>query len=70
MDEEEELVESWPKTCGGCGSVYDEDQWEALRYVGVQQSGMPDFPDLEMRNCSRCQSTMAIVVPNDYVKIA
>jgi hypothetical protein len=58
--------ESWPKTCGRCGTVYTEAQWENLPYVGVQRSGMDDYPDLELRNCGRCSGTMAITVPQDF----
>jgi len=61
------FIESWPKTCG-CGEVFSEHQWENLRYVGVQK--MPadyGLPDMELRNCSRCGSTMAVVVPYDFV---
>lgn len=67
-DENDEFkVESWPKRCGSCHTDYDETAWEALGYVGLQRSGLPDFPDMEMRRCGRCGSTMAIVVPNDFV---
>ena len=57
--------ETWPKKCG-CGAVHTEEQWENLSYVGIQHSGLDDFPDLEMRNCT-CGSTMAIVVPTDFI---
>lgn len=57
-------VESWPKVCG-CGESISEDDWENLQYLGVQKSGLDKFPDLEMRNCRKCQSTLAIIVPND-----
>lgn len=59
------FVETWPKVCS-CGDSFSEEEWERLRYVGVQKSGLPDFPDLELRNCGRCMSTLAIVVSCDF----
>lgn len=58
--------ESWPKKCG-CGVVYSEEAWENLQYVGLQKVP-PDYgiPDMELRNCSHCSSTLACVVPNDF----
>ena len=61
------FVETWPKSCS-CGASITEDAWERLPYVGVQRSGLPDYPDLELRNCGRCKSTLAIVVPTDFMK--
>ena len=70
IDEEtqELFKESWPKNCA-CGNVITEEQWENLRYCGVQKVP-PDYglPDMELRNCDRCGSTMAVVVPGDYVE--
>jgi hypothetical protein len=60
------FVETWPKKCA-CGFEYTEEQWETLRYVGVQKSGLDGIPDLELRTC-RCKSTIAIVVPGDFAK--
>jgi hypothetical protein len=60
--------ETWPKQCACCNTSYSESDWEALRYVGVQVSGLDGIPDLELRNCGRCSSTMAIVVTSDFVK--
>lgn len=60
------FVEKWPKKCA-CGAPYEEHEWEKLRYVGVQKTGLPDFPDLELRNCGSCGSTMAIAVPGDFI---
>lgn len=57
--------ETWPKKCS-CGELISEERWETLRYVGVQRSGMETVPDVEMRNCGRCKSTLAIVVPRDF----
>lgn len=63
MDDVDEVPkESWPKDCS-CGASYDEDHWEALRYVGVQKSSMQGYPDLEMRNCAKCNSTLCVVGP-------
>jgi len=57
--------EPWPKKCG-CGAVISEEQWENLRYVGIQKSGYGDFPDAELRNCEKCGSTLAIEVTDDF----
>lgn len=65
-DEETFKEESWPKTCSGCSTKLTEDDWENLKYVGIQKSGFDDIPDLELRNCGRCHSTLAIVVPRDF----
>lgn len=60
--------ETWPKTCS-CGQVYSEEDWEHLEYIGVQKtSPMMGIPDFELRNCARCNSSMAIAVPNDFVR--
>jgi hypothetical protein len=61
------FVESWPKKCA-CGHVITEDAWETMRYVGVQKVPADyGMPDLELRNCASCGSTMAIAVPGDFV---
>ncbi len=61
------FTESWPKKCS-CGCVISEEAWEKLHYVGLQKVP-PDYgmPDMELRNCENCGSTMAVVVPNDFV---
>lgn len=64
-DHDDMREETWPKKCG-CGVEYTEDQWEALRYVGVQKSAFISIADLEMRNCSSCNSTLAITAPKIY----
>lgn len=66
-DDEEHFIETWPKVCG-CGESFEEDDWERLKYVGVQKSGLDGFPDLELRNCGRCSSTLALAVPQDISK--
>lgn len=58
--------ETWPKQCK-CGEHFTEEQWEKLSYIGLQRSVFDDYPDLELRNCRRCGSTMAITVPMDFV---
>ena len=68
-DETRELfVESWPKKCS-CGLPYTEDDWEKWHYCGVQKVP-PEFgmPDMELRTCPSCGSTMAVAVPNDIVE--
>lgn len=64
---DEIFAERWPKPCS-CGLEFSEDEWESLEYVGVQRSGMDDVPDLELRNCGRCHSTVAIAVTRDFIK--
>ena len=67
-DPKKAFIETWPKQCA-CGQSYDEGRWETLRYVGVQHVPAElGLPDLELRNCERCCSTLAIVVPNDFVR--
>jgi hypothetical protein len=63
--DEEFREETWPKQCSCCGAKITEDEWERLPYVGVQE-GTDDIPDLELRNCGHCSSTLAIVVPQDF----
>lgn len=58
--------ETWPKTCG-CSHKISEDDWERLPYVGIQE-GTDNIPSLELRNCARCSSTLAIVVPRDFAQ--
>ena len=61
------FVESWPKKCG-CGHEISEDEWETLHYVGIQP--VPEalgIPDLELRNCPSCGSTLSIAVPGDFI---
>jgi hypothetical protein len=58
------FTETWPKACG-CGVKISEDDWEKLKYVGVQKTGLDGIPDLELRNC-RCGSTLAVAVPGDF----
>lgn len=65
-DLDEIFAERWPKPCS-CGASFTEDAWEQLKYVGVQPSGMDDVPDLELRNCGVCCSTLAIAVARDFV---
>jgi len=57
--------ETWPKTCSCCARLISEEDWEKMTYVGVQK-GTDEIPDLELRNCG-CQSTLAIVVPRDFI---
>lgn len=59
--------ESWPKKCS-CGKTLSEDDWEKCHYVGLQKVP-PEYglPDMELRNCPSCDSTMAVAVPNDFV---
>lgn len=52
------------KVCS-CGRCFSRTLWERLRFVGMQGQ-------LELRNCTRCRSTLALPVqwvsqdPADY----
>jgi formate dehydrogenase maturation protein FdhE len=52
------LVQNFPKRCS-CGRRYDERQWNALEFVGPQED---EVEKLELRNCPRCNSTIAIIL--------
>jgi hypothetical protein len=61
------FLEKWPKVCA-CGCAITEDQWEKLNYVGIQKVPTEyGIPDMELRNCGRCGSTIAVVVPGDFI---
>jgi hypothetical protein len=49
------------KTCT-CGASYTPIEWMHLEYVGLQKFDGED-PDLELRNCSECGSTLGIEIP-------
>ncbi len=46
---------AWEKTCS-CGRRYTREEWDALPLLG-RQAGEPD---LELRNCGGCGSTLAV----------
>jgi CheY-like chemotaxis protein len=48
---------SFSKRCG-CGRVYDEDTWSALKLVGEIDNGRDVGERLELRQC-QCKSTLA-----------
>lgn len=50
-------LETLVKVCR-CGAAYTADEWAALRHIGDQDD---DAGVLEMRNCSACDSTLAII---------
>ena len=47
---------TFSKRCS-CGAEYTAEGWEKLRYVGLQRLGAAEA--LELRDCERCQSTLA-----------
>ena len=51
-------VPRWPKRCS-CGVAYDASQWQTLRLAGVQHMDGVG-PDLELRDCAACRSTLAV----------
>ena len=48
------------KTCTGCHRPISRLEWWALKFVGLQDDH--DGGWLELRNCDRCHSTIAIQV--------
>ena len=67
MDDDFEFREIWPVVCS-CGASYDEVVWETLRYVGIQKTfGGLGAPEMELRNCAKCDSTLAQPVPDDFI---
>lgn len=51
---------TWPLRCS-CGESYGPRGWSLLPLVGYQDDGAGGR--LELRNCERCSSTMAVEVP-------
>lgn len=45
----------------GCGASYTAAQWGELRYVGPQLIG-DGGPDLILRDCAACNSTLGVWV--------
>jgi len=45
------------KACG-CGIEYTEEEWKNLSLKGIQREEFQ--PDLELRQCRGCRSTIAI----------
>lgn len=43
-----------------CGRHWDAPGWRELPYVGVQE--FEDAPRLELRQCDKCGSTLAIKI--------
>lgn len=44
-----------------CGRQWDAAAWRELPYVGVQE--FEDAPRLELRQCDKCGSTLALKLP-------
>lgn len=52
------------KSCG-CGARYSAETWAALEVLGFQhfeQDGIAPEQTIEIRNCSRCNSSLAVEV--------
>lgn len=47
----------WLKDCSCCKRTYDLDSWKTLNFVGYQPDD--ELPVLELRNCSKCGSTLS-----------
>lgn len=57
------VAQVWPKACSCCGNFFTHSDWKNLKFIGIQKShDVNDYPDLELRNCDVCNSTLAIVV--------
>lgn len=41
-----------------CGRAWSADAWRELPYVGIQE--FEDAPRLELRQCDKCGSTLAL----------
>lgn len=52
----------WPKSCTCCKKKIDHDLWKTLPYVGIQRPFVVDMPELELRDCDECGSTLSIVI--------
>jgi hypothetical protein len=62
------FIEKWPKVCA-CGYSISEAEWETLHYIGLQKVPKEyGLPDMELRDCGNCGSTIAVVVPGDFVQ--
>lgn len=48
----------WPRPCS-CGARYHASEWAALPFVGVQVDADGN-PQLVLKNCSRCASTISM----------
>jgi len=69
MSNADPFVVTWPKKCSCCARFLSEEDWENLRYVGIQRGskqGSNHVPDLELRSCS-CNTTLAVTVPDDFI---
>lgn len=64
-DDDDDILmkpQEWPKVCS-CGKSYDPESWEKLQYLGIQHTGDNMFPDLELRHCGACGTSLAIITP-------
>lgn len=65
MDNNDEDVfapQTWPKPCTCCAKTFTFHAWTCLRLIGVQKGFVDGLPDLELRNCDVCESTLAMVI--------
>lgn len=53
---------AYVRTCNTCGAAYPETAWCRLRLLGIQHCA-PGDPDLELRLCAVCTSTLARELP-------
>ena len=44
-----------------CGREWTAETWRELPYVGIQE--FEDSPRLELRQCDKCGSTLALKLP-------
>jgi hypothetical protein len=54
------------KQCA-CGAIYSPETWACLHYVGDMESANDGY-FLELRDCGRCSSTIAIEVSSERVQ--
>lgn len=61
MNGDEDLTNVWPKACS-CGSMYERHEWDKLHNIGVHDNSMIGFPNLELRKCKSCLTTLSIAM--------
>ncbi len=54
---------TWPKSCTCCEKKFSLHAWMTdLKLIGIQKGFVDGLPDLELRNCDHCGSTLALVL--------
>ena len=61
-DDDVFVSQVWPKACTCCEKTFTLHAWMGLRLIGIQKGFVDGLPDLELRNCDHCDSTLALVI--------